>query len=79
MDAVGRDDVAEAVVVIAEELWEVVEEDEENSEGATVQAMHWLGKLSIPDVENNQILFLADDTDIHLRNGLRNLKRAVSS
>ena len=55
LDAVGWDDIAEAVVVIAEELWEVVEEDEENSEGATVQAMHWLSKLSIPDVANNQI------------------------
>ena len=34
LDAVGRDDVAEGVVVVAEELWEVVEQHQQDSQRA---------------------------------------------
>lgn len=39
LDAVGRDDVTEAVVVVTQELWEVVQEDQENSQRA-LEAEH---------------------------------------
>lgn len=32
LDAVGRDHVAEAVMVVAQELWEVVQQDQEHSQ-----------------------------------------------
>ena len=48
LDAVRGDNVTEAIVVVAEELWEVMEEDKKNSESAAVKAMHWLCKFRIP-------------------------------
>ena len=82
MDAIGRDDVAEAIVVVTEELREVVEENKENSEGAAVETVHRLGKLSIPGMTTMRTNIwdkMANGHDIDLRNGLRNLNRAVSS
>ena len=32
LDAVGRDDITEGVVVITEEFWEVVQQDEQHAE-----------------------------------------------
>lgn len=37
LDAVGRDNVAEAVMVITQELWEVMQQDQEHSQCALNQ------------------------------------------
>ena len=46
--AVGRDHVTEAVVVVAQELGEVVQQDEQDAQGAAVQTVHRLGQLCVP-------------------------------
>lgn len=33
LDAVGRDDVTEAVVVVTQELWEVMQQDKQDTQG----------------------------------------------
>ena len=37
LNTIGRYDVTEAVVVVTEELWEVVEQHEEHAQGAAIQ------------------------------------------
>ena len=43
LDAVWRDDVAEAVVVVAQKLGKVVQEDQQHAEGAAVQPVKGFG------------------------------------
>ena len=42
LDAVGRDDVAEAVVVVAQKLGKVVQEDQQHAQGAAVQPVNMI-------------------------------------
>ena len=46
LDAVWRDDVAEAVVVVAQKLGKVVQEDQQHAEGAAVQPVNRLHKVT---------------------------------
>ena len=48
LDAVGRDDVAQRVVVLAEKLREVVQQDEQEPQRAAVEQPHRLGELGAP-------------------------------
>ena len=36
LDAVGRDDITEAIMVVTQELWEIMEQDQKHTEGALV-------------------------------------------
>lgn len=59
LDAVGRDDVTEAVVVVAQELWEVVQEYQKYTQRALAEVMDMkcnLGKMPTPssDTVNNR-------------------------
>jgi len=47
LDAVGRDDIAKSVMVVAQELWEVVKEDEQDPERASVETVNRLGQLGV--------------------------------
>jgi len=43
----GRDEVEKSVMVVAQELWEVVKEDEQDPERASVETVNRLGQLSV--------------------------------
>lgn len=40
LDAVGRDDVTEAIMVITQELWEIMEQDQKHAESALEYPEH---------------------------------------
>jgi len=48
LNAIGRNDVAKAVVIITQELGEVVQQDKQHSQSALVEESHGLGQLGIP-------------------------------
>ena len=55
LDAVRRDDVAEAVVVVTEELREVVKKNEKNSKWSAVKPVHGLGKLGVAQERRQEL------------------------
>ena len=65
LDAVGRDDVAESVVVVAEKLGKVVQEDEEDAEGAAVESVHGFGEFRVPQERRQELEQVHQQLRVH--------------
>lgn len=65
LDAVGRDDVTEGVVVVAEELGEVVQQDEQHAQRPLVQQLRRLRQLSVAYERRQELEQVDEQLRVH--------------
>ena len=65
LDAVWRDDVAEAVVVVAQKLGKVVQEDQQHAEGAAVEPVNGFGEFRVPQEGRQEFEQVDEQLRVH--------------
>ena len=65
LDAVGRDDVAEAVVVVAQEFGKVVQQDEQDAQRALVQHRDGLAELGVAQERRQEFEQVDEQLGVH--------------
>ena len=65
LDAVGRDDVAEAVVVVAQKLGKIVEQHQQHAEGAAVEPVNGFGEFRVPQEGRQEFEQVDEQLRVH--------------
>ena len=65
LDAIGRDDVTEAVMVIAEEFWEIVKQNQENPKCSSIKPVHRFGQFRVTQKWRQELEEVDEQLRIH--------------